>query len=94
MLVILRDMTNFVQTNICEVSDSDFQLMISELCGCVNLYRDDVAKQPMAYLLTAIVREKKKMSLDYIPFTRVLELKVGKLEALIANWQEMKSTSD
>jgi hypothetical protein len=72
-------MINIVQTKICDVSDSDFQLMITELCECVYLDRDEIFNQPLSYLLMVIAKEEKVMSLNNILVSRILEERVGKL---------------
>jgi hypothetical protein len=72
-------MTNFAQINICEISDPDFQSMVTELCHCVVLGKDQFVNRPLAYLLMAIVREKRAITKQHLPTDGILTMKVDKL---------------
>ena len=72
-------MTNYVQTNICEIPDSGFQSMIDELCGCVVLGKDQFVKQPLSYLFMAIIKENRAMTRQHLLMDGILTTKVDKL---------------
>jgi hypothetical protein len=72
-------MSNYVQTKIRSIADPDFQQMISELCHCVNLGRDQFENQPLSYLLMVIGKEKRALAKQYLPGNGILTGKVDKL---------------
>ena len=72
-------MTNYTQTNICEVSDSGFQSMVAELCHCVNLGKDQFDNQPLSFLLMAIGKENRALTKQHLPISGVMTRKVDKL---------------
>jgi len=72
-------MTNYSQTNICEISDPEFQLMVDELCHCVDLGKDQYESQPLSFLLMTIGREKRAMTKEHLPGNGILTRKVNKL---------------
>ncbi|HXR04016.1 MAG TPA: hypothetical protein VN836_04835 [Verrucomicrobiae bacterium] len=72
-------MTNYTQIKICEIPDPDFQSLITELCHCVVLGRDQFVNQPLSFLLMAIVRERRVMTRQHLPTDGILTVKVDKL---------------
>lgn len=74
-------MTNYLETKISQIVDADFQTLITELCGCVGLAEDQVENMTLANLLTAIVKEKKKMALQNVAISLILETRIRKLSA-------------
>ena len=72
-------MTNYTQTNICDISDSGFQSMVAELCHCVNLGKDQFDNQPLSYLLMAIGKEKRALTKQHLPTSGILTRKVDEL---------------
>jgi hypothetical protein len=72
-------MTNYTQTKVCEIPDSDFQSMVAELCHCVNLGKDQFDNQPLSYLLMAIGREERALTMQHLPTSGILTRKVDKL---------------
>jgi hypothetical protein len=72
-------MTNYTQIKICEIPDPDFQSLITELCHCVVLRRDQFVNQPLSFLLMAIVRERRAMTRQHLPTDGILTVKVDKL---------------
>ena len=72
-------MTNYIQTKICEISEPNFQSLVSELCHCVALGRDQFEYQPLTFLLMAIGREGKALTKAHLPTEGILTRKVDKL---------------
>ena len=72
-------MTNYAQIKICEIRDSDFQSMVAELCQCVFLGKDQFVDQTLAFLLMAIVREKRSISRQHLATDGILTMRVDKL---------------
>lgn len=85
-------MTNYVQTNICEVEDQDFQTLILELCHCTNLDIADVEDKSLAFFLMAIARENRVLTKQHLATDGILTRKVNKLASdsiVFAVCQEM-----
>src|ERR1017187_10145931 len=72
-------MTNYTETKVREVSDPDFQAMISELCDCIRLGRDQFVDQPLSYLLMASAREGRALTRQHLATDGILTMKVDKL---------------
>jgi hypothetical protein len=72
-------MQKIIHLKISIVEDSDFQLLVDELCQSIFLDKNDVLQHTFSFLLMAIVREKKKMDLNNVLVSRILDTKVGKL---------------
>lgn len=72
-------MTNYVRTNICEITDPDFSSMILELCHCVNLDLAEVEDKPLDFFLMCIGREKWVLTKQHLATNGVLTQKVDKL---------------
>ena len=72
-------MTNYTETKVREILDSGFQSMVSELCQCVNLGRDQFVDQTLSYLLMASVREGREMTRQHLATNGLLTTKVDKL---------------
>ena len=72
-------MSNYTQTNICDISDSGFQSLVTELCHCVNLGKDQFDNQPLSYLLMAIGKENRALTKQHLPISGVMTWKVDKL---------------
>ena len=51
----------YTETKICEIDDSDFQALVSELCLCFDLERDDFANRKLSDLLMISVIEDKEI---------------------------------
>lgn len=71
--------TNYSHTKISDIDDSDFQSLVSELCLCADLGRDQFLNHPLSYLLMAIGRENRALTAQHLPLPGVLTRKVGKL---------------
>ena len=72
-------MTNYTETKVREILDSDFQSMVSELCDCVRLGRDQFVDQPLSYLLMASAREGRALTRQHLATDGILTAKVVKL---------------
>jgi hypothetical protein len=72
-------MTNYTETKVCEIGDSGFQSMVSELCHCVRLDRDQFVDQPLSYLLMASAREGRRLTRQCLATDGILTTKVDKL---------------
>lgn len=72
-------MSTYIQQNICEIEDPDFQDMIFELCHCVNLDMAEVEDQSLAFFLMCIGREKWALTQQHLPTAGILTRKVNKL---------------
>ena len=74
-----NEMTNYVETKICEIEDPDFQSMIAALCHCINLGADQFENRTLSFLLMAIGKEKKKLEKQYLPVDGILTSRVNRL---------------
>ena len=72
-------MTNFIRTKISEIVDSDFQLLVSELCECLNLDKNEIIDESLWFLMMVIAKDKMKISNGNVLVTKILDTKVGKL---------------
>ena len=72
-------MTNFIRTKISEIVDSDFQLLVSELCECLNLDKNEIVDESLWFLMMVIAKDKIKISNGNVLVTKILDTKVGKL---------------
>ena len=72
-------MTNYTETKVREILDSGFQSMVSELCECVQLDRDQFVDQPLSYLLMASAREGRALTRQHLAIDGILTTKVDKL---------------
>ena len=72
-------MTNYLETRIGTIPDTDFKILVSKLCRCVCLVEDGIENKSLANLFTAIVAEKKAMNLQYVEFDGILATKVKSL---------------
>ena len=72
-------MTNYAETKVCEIEDPGFQAMVSELCLCFHLHRDQFVNQTLVFLLMASAREGRAMTRLHSPIDGILATKVDRL---------------
>jgi hypothetical protein len=72
-------MNSYLQIEIQKYADPEFQLLISEICQGVGWSPEDFASHSLSFLLMAIGRENKKLTLQHVAPARILAMKVGKL---------------
>ena len=80
----------YIETNISEISDPTFQILVNELCDCVRFNRDEAPEKTLRFLLMAIGREERKLSLSRAPVSFVLGTKVSKLPHGSVTWHVCK----
>ena len=80
-------MMNYLETKISSIADKDFQILISELCECLNWSKDEFENKSLANLFTIIVTEEKKLDLKKVLISRVLGTKIKHLvyDSVLAN---------
>jgi hypothetical protein len=74
-------MTNYLHIRISEISDPSFQSMVTELCHCVDLNRTQFEDQALSYLLMAIGKEQRTLSIQHLPTSGVLTMKLDQFPA-------------
>jgi len=80
-------MTNYLEMKICRVQDEEFQSLIEELCYCAAWNVEQFDNHTLRFLLMAIGKEARVLSLQHFPFKGVLTTKVDKLrpESVVFN---------
>jgi hypothetical protein len=72
-------MKDIIHAKISAIKDLDFQLLVHELCQSICLDKNEIIDQSFSFLLMVIVKEKKKIDLNNVLISKILETKVGKL---------------
>ena len=72
-------MSNYIHTPIQDIGDPEFQLLVKELCLCIQLDLALFEGQPLTYMLMVIGREKKALTRDHLLLDGILTTKVAKL---------------
>jgi hypothetical protein len=80
----------YIETRISEISDPTFQALIDELCDCVRFNRDEASESTLSFLLMAIGKEERRLSLLCASVSVVLGTKVSKLPFGSVVWQVCK----
>ena len=73
-------MSRYLDTKIREINDASFQLMVGELCHCLDKNPDLFRDQPLRYLLMVIgMEDPKVLSTKFLPGPGILTTKVDDL---------------
>ena len=73
-------MIKYIETNICEIRDHQFQSLITELCHCTDLPQAQFNPKPLSYLFMVVVREKKPLAKQFLPGPGILTMKVDQVD--------------
>jgi hypothetical protein len=84
----------FIEMKISEIADSDFQSLVTELCHCVSLDREQFINQPLSFLLMAIVRENRAMTRQHLLVDGILTMKVDKVSTDSVLYQVCKELAN
>ena len=88
-------MINYLETNICDVADPRFQLMVHELADCAGKRPNEFSVRSLRFMLMAIGREDPKvLSLPYVAVPVVLKERVNRLSPDSVVYQVCKQLAD
>jgi hypothetical protein len=74
------NMIDYLETNISEISDPDYQLMVETICICVLLDPDEFQSKTLSFLFRVMIKDGRKISLDQIATRTILDKKIRELQ--------------